>query len=48
LSGEITELPPPFQPKVKEFEIRETVVAPLPPPASVIVDPVELPLPVAQ
>jgi len=48
LSGEITELPPPFQPDVKEFEIRETVVAPLPPPAPVIVDPVELPLPVAQ
>jgi len=48
LSGEITELPPPFRPDVKEFEIRETVIAPLPPPAPVIVDPVELPLPVAQ
>jgi hypothetical protein len=48
LSGEITELPPLFQPNVKELQIRETVVEPLPPPAPVIIDPAQLPLPAAQ
>jgi len=48
LSGEITELPPLFQPDVKNLQTRETVVEPLPPPAPVIINPAELPLPVAQ
>jgi hypothetical protein len=48
LSGEITELPPLFRPDVKELQIGETVVEPLPPPAPIIIDAAELPLSAAQ
>jgi hypothetical protein len=39
-SGEITEMPPPFQPQVKEFRTPETAVEPLPQPAAVTIDPI--------
>lgn len=41
--GEITELPRPFQPEVKEFRTPERIVetSPLPAPAAVTVDPIE-------
>jgi hypothetical protein len=48
LSGEITELPPLFHPDVKELQIAEPVVEPLPAPVPVVIDPLELPLPAAQ
>ena len=48
LSGEITELPPLFQPEVKEFRTPEIVVEPLLPPAPVTIDPIEPPIPADQ
>ena len=48
LSGEITELPPLFQPEVKEFRTPETVVEPLLPPAPVTIEPIEPPIPTGQ
>jgi hypothetical protein len=48
LSGEITELPPLFQPEVKEFQTPETVIEPLPPPAPVTIDPIESLVPAGQ
>jgi hypothetical protein len=48
LSGEITELPPLFQPKVKEFRTAETVIEPLLPPAPITIDPIEPPIPTGQ
>ena len=48
LSGEITELPPLFQPEVKEFRTLEIVVEPLLPPAPVTIDPIEPPIPAGQ
>jgi hypothetical protein len=41
LNGELTELPQPFQPDVKQFQIPETSVEPLPAPAPVTIDPIE-------
>ena len=43
LSGQITELPAPFQPEVREFTTPETAIAPLPSPAAVTIDPIEPP-----
>jgi hypothetical protein len=40
LNGELTELPQPFQPDVKQFQIPETIVEPLPAPAPVTIDPI--------
>jgi len=48
LSGEITELPPVFQPEVRQFQTGETVVEPLPPPAPVTIDPIESLVPAGQ
>jgi hypothetical protein len=50
LSGEVKELPSPFEPQVREFHIRETVVEPLEPPAPIApapiaIAPLELPEP---
>jgi hypothetical protein len=47
-SGEITELPPMFQPEVKQFQTPETVIEPLPPPAPVTIDPIESLVPAGQ
>lgn len=47
-SGEITQLPPPFQPQVKEFRTPETTIDPLPQPAGVTVDPIEPLVPAGQ
>jgi hypothetical protein len=48
LSGEIKELPPLFQPEVKEFRTAENVVEPLLPPAPVTIEPIEWPIPAGQ
>lgn len=45
-SGEIKELPVPFEPEVREFRTLETDIEPLPPPPAVTIDPIE-PLPLA-
>lgn len=47
-NGEIRELPPLFQPEVKQFETPEAVVEPLPPPAPVTIDPIEWLVPAGQ
>jgi len=41
LNGELTEWPQPFQPEVKQFQIPETIVEPVPAPAPVTIDPIE-------
>jgi hypothetical protein len=41
LNGELTELPRPFQPEVKQFQTPETIVEPVPAPAPVTIDPIE-------
>jgi hypothetical protein len=48
LNGEITELPPLFQPEVKQFRTPEPVVEPLLPPAPVTIDPIEPSIPAGQ
>jgi hypothetical protein len=43
LSGEVNELPGRFEPQVREFQIPEPVVAPLAPPAPIVIEAIELP-----
>jgi hypothetical protein len=47
-NGEITELPPLFQPEVKQFQTQELVVEPLPPPAPITISPIESLVPAGQ
>ena len=41
VNGELTELPQPFEPEVKQFQIPETIVEPVPAPPPVTIDPIE-------